>query len=157
MLFERGTVVAVGTEVVRVSSIRKSTCGSCSARSGCGQNLLNRLLGNTPTVEAVMPPDLRGQISVGDQVEIGIADNAIVTASLCSYGIPILLLVIAVAICENLFPNWTAAAALAGLVFGIIAARLFLRVFYRADQFVPLVIAKIPVVMNDSAVHAHQV
>jgi sigma-E factor negative regulatory protein RseC len=41
MLTEQARVVALDAETVWVETIRQSSCGSCSARAGCGHGMLN--------------------------------------------------------------------------------------------------------------------
>ena len=43
MLVESGRVVAIEPDAVWVETLRRSTCGACEVRNGCGHGLLNRI------------------------------------------------------------------------------------------------------------------
>ena len=43
MIEERGRVLSTEPGAVWVATIRSSTCGSCQAKAGCGQALLQKL------------------------------------------------------------------------------------------------------------------
>lgn len=141
MVIEKGTVVGLSKRGVWVETIRQSTCGSCAARKGCGQNLMNRFLGAQMHVEAIIAGDqqaeLRQRLKAGDTVEIGIAENAILCGSLITYGLPVLCLVLAAVLGERLNPVLALPAALLGLAGGYLAARCILRYFFSAWDFEP--------------------
>lgn len=94
MLVETGRVAAIEDDALWVETIQRTTCESCSARHGCGQQVLSRLASGTTKIRVL----LRGQsdevFTVGQPVEIGIPENVIVKGALISYLLPLLLAVV---------------------------------------------------------------
>lgn len=94
MLKEVGKVVAVDTDGLWVETIQKSACDQCSARSGCGQRLLaDSVMKNMSQIKAYYTPENTRIWSVGDNVEIGLSENALVTAALVVYMLPLMFMV----------------------------------------------------------------
>jgi len=91
---ERATVVRVQGEDVWVSAERHSTCGQCGARTGCGTSALGDFLARRQLLLRVGNTcDARA----GDEVILGIAENAFLTGSLIIYGAPLMLLLVGAA------------------------------------------------------------
>ncbi len=90
MLQEQGQVVTVEAGAVWVETRRKSTCSSCSARAGCGHALLEKLQNNRQCAYIRARCDL--EAAAGDQVVIGIPEQAVVQGSLLVYLWPLLAL-----------------------------------------------------------------
>jgi sigma-E factor negative regulatory protein RseC len=88
MIEESGQVVSLELGAVWVATLRKSTCSSCSANAGCGQGLLDKLAISSQrgTVRALTDLNL----AVGDNVVIGLREDALVRGSLLAYGLPLL-------------------------------------------------------------------
>lgn len=146
MLSETGKVVRFDGDAVWIQTIRHSVCGSCQARMGCGQNLLNQLVGATAEIKV----DLTGQvdkIKEGDIIEIGIEEGAIVAASLLAYGVPLFALVLAVVLADNMQLSVVGVllACGLGLLAGISISRVFLASRFRSDFFEPTFIRKVSV------------
>lgn len=90
MIEERGRVVSVEGNALWVETIRRSACGSCQARAGCGQALLQRLGGGARQGFIRVLGD--GSSRVGDEVVIGVPDTAVVRGSSLVYLVPLLSL-----------------------------------------------------------------
>ena len=91
VLTETGRVVAVEADSLWVETIRKSTCGSCSARSGCGHGLMNRLGDGRSTYIRVLAGDTDiSECRVNDEVRIGIPENLMLRGSFLVYMLPLL-------------------------------------------------------------------
>lgn len=144
MITEQGTVTEVWEGGARVATIKRSTCGSCAARSGCGQNLLHRVLGLKSDIAVTVPEDLSGRLNKGSEVEIGIAENAILIASLLTYGLPIIILVAFVALAEHWAPQLSILAAISGLASGYLLSKRLLCRFWLPSQFIPVVTRLVP-------------
>lgn len=87
-------MTSVDADGVWVETLKKSSCDACSARSGCGQRLLaDSALKNMSAIKAFFPPGESRAVSVGDQIEIGITENALVVAALLVYLLPLALMV----------------------------------------------------------------
>ena len=79
-------MVDVDGEFAWVESERRSSCSSCSVRSGCGTGVIARVLGRKRIrLRAVNSIDA----AVGDQVVIGIAESGVVRGSLAVYAVPL--------------------------------------------------------------------
>lgn len=87
MIEEHGRVVAIEAGAVWVETLRKSTCSSCSASSGCGQGLMDKLgVGHKRGLVRALC-DL--SVDVGDSVVIGIREDLLVRGSLLLYLLPL--------------------------------------------------------------------
>ena len=127
MITESGRVVAVSGNTVWVQTIRQSACQSCSARSGCGQRVLAAASGGRANQVQVLNTL---HASVGDEVTLGIAEQALLQASLLVYALPLLLMVAASMAANQLVPGSDGAAIVAaglGLGAGFVVARLWQR------------------------------
>lgn len=88
MIEERGRVLSVESGAVWVETIRHSACGSCQARVGCGQSLLQRLGGSRRLGMIRALND--SACAVGDEVLIGIPETAVLQGSALVYVLPLL-------------------------------------------------------------------
>ncbi|PAV27188.1 RseC/MucC-like positive regulator of sigma(E) [Tamilnaduibacter salinus] len=87
MIEESGTVIARVGDQVWVRTIRRSTCGQCQARHGCGQGALASLSdGRANQLQMVNAIDA----NVGDTVVVGIGERQLLMASALVYGVPML-------------------------------------------------------------------
>ena len=87
---EAATVVALDVESVWVETQRQGTCGACSARSGCGQGLMNQMMpGREHFIRALIEPQYRGRVAIGDRVSISISDDVVLSASVIVYLVPL--------------------------------------------------------------------
>jgi len=127
VITESGRVVAVSGNTAWVQTIRQSACQSCSARSGCGQRVLAAASGGRANQVQVLNTL---NANVGDNVTLGIAEQALLQASLLVYALPLLLMVAASMIASLLVPGSDGVAIVAaglGLGTGFVVARLLQR------------------------------
>lgn len=144
MIVEAGRVVRAEAEAVWIETVKQSTCGGCRARHGCGQKLLNQFAASAGEIRARCDHALLADLTEGDSVEIGIAEGAVVSASLITYGLPIACLVLGAWLGEALNSNLlNALAALAGLIFGALMVRFLLNRYFRLRYFEPVVLRKL--------------
>lgn len=132
MLEETARVVRVEGGEVWVETQRRSTCSNCTVEKGCGTATLAKVLGQRRTLVRVLS-DL--PLVVGDQVVIGIREQALVRGSLAVYAVPLLLLLAGAIIGElgagqGLWASAEAASLLLGVA-GLVAGLLWLRYFSR--------------------------
>ena len=90
MIEERGRVVKLDSAFVWVETIRKDTCGSCEAKNGCGQGLMNRL--RPSRNHAYIRAANRYPVNIGDEVTVALPESAVVSASFLVYLLPLLTL-----------------------------------------------------------------
>lgn len=89
-MLERGRVVAIDEDALWVETIRQSTCGSCSARAGCGQGLLNRLGdGRRNHLRVLLDDSSPQEYRLDDSVEFSVSDNVLLKAAAVVYLVPL--------------------------------------------------------------------
>lgn len=123
MITEQGTVIALRGSQAWVQTIRQSACDSCSARTGCGQRVLASASGGR--ANQVLVENSIGA-GVGDEVAIGIDEQALLAASLVVYALPLLLMVLASVLGHQLSGGsdlWAMAGAVIGLTVGFLGGR----------------------------------
>ena len=135
MLIEEGTVVAVEEDGLWVETMKQSACEKCSAKAGCGQRLLNSSGGTKMSkIKAYFSSsgvshsasDTTSKIWVaGDRVEIGIEEQALVTATLLAYMVPLLMMVV-VAYLASLVSS-ADSVTVTGAVIGLLAGGAYSR------------------------------
>ncbi|MBI2778833.1 MAG: SoxR reducing system RseC family protein [Gammaproteobacteria bacterium] len=91
MIEESARVVAVEGDVAWVETRRNSVCGSCAANKGCGTTALAKVVGVKYSRLRVLNAIAA---KAGDEVVIGIEENALVRGSLAMYAIPVVLLLV---------------------------------------------------------------
>lgn len=123
MLLESGRVVAVEPDVVWVETLRRSTCGSCAARAGCGQRLLDRQHGGGRGLVRALSGDAlkAADCRVNDRVEIALPEEVILRGSGIVYALPIISMILAVALVSALSAGAGDAASVAAAVAGLAA------------------------------------
>jgi sigma-E factor negative regulatory protein RseC len=91
LIEETATVVAIGNDGTWVETQRKSACGQCAAKKGCGTSVLENIFGNKRNRLKVIN---NIPVSVGDQVVIGLEEQALVRGSLAVYATPIIAMLV---------------------------------------------------------------
>lgn len=130
MLSESGRVVAIAEDGLWVETIRRSTCGTCSAAKGCGHGLLNQMGDGRRNYTWVLPGDCSmADFAVDDEVRIAIPESLLLFSSALVYGLPLMsMLVTAVLLSEvplGVAPDVLAVTgALLGFGLGVVAVRL---------------------------------
>ncbi|MGE0080624.1 MAG: SoxR reducing system RseC family protein [Thiohalomonadaceae bacterium] len=128
MIEETVQVYAAEGETAWVEVIqRKTSCGQCVARSGCGTSALSKVLGQRRLRMAALNPI---GARPGDRVIIGLRDDALVRGSVAVYLVPLLAMLAAALIGDALAPGQDLAVALAGLM-GLAAGFGWVHVFGR--------------------------
>lgn len=147
MIEEPGIVLAVDTDGVWVATQRKTTCGSCSAKAACGQGILNSLSADKQPHTIKVRSDL--QLREGDQVTLGISENALVRSAFLVYMLPLLAMLasaIAVSTLEVSEP-WVILAGVLGFVGGVTIVR-FLSARYLDETTMQPVVLRAQIVLN---------
>ncbi|RGP54494.1 SoxR reducing system RseC family protein [Pseudomonas abyssi] len=123
MIEERGRVLSVEPGAVWVETVRSSTCGNCAAKAGCGQGLLQRL--GSGAARGFVRALTDRQWQVGDEVIIGVPEDALVRGALWVYLMPLFALFVAALSAQALGAGepQVILAALAGLAFGFVLLR----------------------------------
>lgn len=88
MIEEQALVVALDGDEIWVETQRRSACGQCTASKGCGTAVLGKVLGIKRNRVRVLNPQ-ETKVSVGDEIIIGIEEQALVRGSLAIYIAPL--------------------------------------------------------------------
>lgn len=126
MHLERTEVIAIEADRIRLAARRRTQCGGCAARSGCGIGLLDQF-GRPPAIAIDLPRTSapRG-VEVGQTLLLEVPEGSILRASCELYGLPLLGLLTGAGFAALWFPAADAVAvtgSAAGLALGWLAAR----------------------------------
>jgi sigma-E factor negative regulatory protein RseC len=149
MIEETATVVECQGEYAWVEAQRKTACGQCQVRKGCGTSVLAQVVGKKSTRMRVLNPVHARQ---GEQVVIGLHEAAMLTGSLAVYLLPLLsLLLFAITgkvLAEQLgiasVEMMTILFALAGLLVAVIWIRMFSRRIANNSRYQPVIMKRLP-------------
>lgn len=140
---EQGVVVVADDTWATVRVQRKSTCGSCSARSGCGNGVLSEVLGRRALELRI--PNSEG-LKVGDRVTLGVRDHALVSGAVVMYLLPLAGLILVPITLGWLVPGLpeglAVLAGVAGFALGLLGVRRWLR--NQSQRFQPVLLARQP-------------
>lgn len=89
MIEEHAIVVGVDNDAAMLEVVRRTPCGLCGQTRGCGISIWGRLFGHRPNVFRAIN---KINAKVGDDVVVGIEEQAVLISSLTVYGIPLLTL-----------------------------------------------------------------
>ncbi len=125
MLTETGRVVALENDSLWVETIRKSTCGGCAVRKGCGHGLLNRMSDGRSGYVRVLPGTQSLQdFRVNDEVLISIPEEVILRGSFIAYVVPLLGMLAGALAVTAWLPHygdlWSLLGAALGLSLGLL-------------------------------------
>lgn len=139
MIEERGRVMAVDGQQIRVAVDRQSACGSCKARAACGQGLVQSLRpGRQHDVLTVCEFPVR----VGDVVVLGVEESLALRGAVLVYLFPLLALLLAALTADWLGLNegWSIVSGLAGFAAAIFCLYLYNRSLSGRAGLLPLVL-----------------
>lgn len=97
MIKQKATVISVEKDTVWVEAQRQSTCNQCQVKQGCGTGLLDRHVGKRFSRIAVKQ---NCQAKPGEEVELAIAESALLQGTFLMYLLPLMLMFLA-AICAR--------------------------------------------------------
>lgn len=126
MMQEEGQVTGHGKEGVWVETQRRSTCGSCNARSGCGSGLLSQFSRRKPHRVLIHVPEGQEWPSVGERVVIGIDESTFLRSAGLLYGLPLISGMLGGILAEQL-AGTGALAVPSGFVLSLAAGLLVVR------------------------------
>ena len=91
MIQQSGIITGGSNGHYRVSVQRQSSCSTCQTQSKCGVSALDGLRRQSQ-IELSLESDQ--DLKIGQTVQLGIAEGAVIKASLLAYALPVLLLLI---------------------------------------------------------------
>jgi sigma-E factor negative regulatory protein RseC len=128
MLTESGRVVGFETDGLWVETIRRSTCGTCSAQKGCGHGLLNRISEGKRGYIRVLPGEHPvGYYNIDDQVLISIPEEVILRGSFIAYVLPLLAMLAGALSAVKWLPGNEDLLAVCGAVGGLVLGYALVR------------------------------
>ncbi len=148
MIEERATVVHTGEGIAWVQAGRKSACSGCSLSKGCGVAALGRMMGDRcATLQVVDPLSVRS----GDEVIIGIEEQALLRGSLAVYIVPLVAMILSALAGSALLAPWLGLPAegssivtgLLGLAGGLLWLSRFSRRVGRDARYRPVILRKV--------------
>jgi len=99
---EQARVVSVGDGFAELETLEKSACGSCKAKSVCGNGVIARYSANRCLLKASVSEPLRSQLEPGDWVNLSYPDRDLAIVSILVYIVPAILVVLAAIVGEYL-------------------------------------------------------
>ena len=146
MIEERARVIAVENDQLLLEAETSSACTACSARQGCGTSVLSKWVGRRFTCfQATNTVGAR----VGDEVVVGLAEEAMLKGSVLVYLLPLLGLIGAAVLADSLIAADAAwrdllvlAAAVTGFVSTLTLSRLILSSRGTRSKLTPVVLRK---------------
>jgi sigma-E factor negative regulatory protein RseC len=151
MIEEHAQVIALDqNNDVWVETQRRSACGQCAANKGCGTATLAKVLGNKRSRVRALNPQATSVV-VGDEVIIGINEQALVRGSLAVYMVPLLALFVfgllgQVLSTQLLMTNpdiLPIVLGLSGLLLGFVWVRRFTREIADDERYQPVLLRRI--------------
>jgi sigma-E factor negative regulatory protein RseC len=127
MICESGRVVSIEDEWMWVETHQLSSCQSCSAKSGCGQSLINSVFSGKRHYVKVAANGISEAVHLHDQVEIAIPDHAMLFGSFWLYLLPLLTLIAGALLGNHLAGGVGDLYAIIGAVIGFLVAACFIR------------------------------
>ena len=91
MIEESAVVLSRDGNMAEVQAVRRGACGGCGARDACGTSLLDRFLGRRPLRLHLMNGI---DAQVGEQVIIGVPEEALLRAAVAAYLAPLVGLIV---------------------------------------------------------------
>lgn len=144
MIEEQGRVIAREPGAVWVETLRQSSCGSCSARHGCGQALLQRAgVGSRHGHIRVLSEE---PLTIGEQVLIGVPEQALLRSSLLVYLLPLggLFALALTGQAIGLSEPLLVLLALGGLLGGLLLVRLLAHRAAGSPELQPRLLRRLP-------------
>lgn len=142
MIEEAGRVVALESGAVWVETLRRSGCGRCDEPGGCGNGALaRRARDKVGHVLALTDQTL----AVGDEVLVGVPEQAVLRGTLLIYVLPVLSLMGGALAGAMALPGdvGTVLGLLAGLLAGFAAVRVLSSRAARDPAVQPVIIRRL--------------
>lgn len=141
MIEENGRVVATDPGYAWVETTRHTACDTCSAKSGCGHSTLAKLGQSAVHMQALCDID----VSVGDQVVVGVPEDIMVKSSLLAYLMPLVLMMVFALAADSFWAQdlLTALSGMAGLGLGFVALRWHFQRNQHDERYQPVVLRRL--------------
>jgi sigma-E factor negative regulatory protein RseC len=157
MLKEQARIVAIDNEAIWVETIELSTCGSCSAKKGCGQSLLASMGAKPTYLRVLLPAGDTNDYLLDQSITIGLPENIVVNTSLLLYLLPLCLMLATSGFAHSYFASesLTIAMAVVGLFLGGMGIRFYSYKYQYDSRFQPVIVNREEVsIFNENALRA---
>lgn len=112
MVETQAKVISVGQDTVNVIAMRASACGGCQSSESCGTSSLAKLFVRKH-VELCLPKTV--DVTVGDEVVLGMSETAFVKQLMLAYFPPLLLMMLCAGLAHSAHLN-DVAQTMSGLI-----------------------------------------
>lgn len=141
MITEYAQIVEVGSDRLKIEIRSSSGCGSCTAKAGCGNGILDHWLNPTRTLWIDSDSEHCQSVSVGDQLKVGVDEGAFVRNALSLYLIPILVFLAGAGLGYQMFGEFASIlGGILGLILGAEAVKFLLKRSAYASDFSPRIV-----------------
>jgi sigma-E factor negative regulatory protein RseC len=150
MIEERAEVVGIDDDDIWVETQRRSACAKCAVNNGCGTAVLGKVIGvKRSRVRVLNPKNTR--VSIGDEIVVGINEQALVRGSLMIYLVPLIFMFLFGLLGEVLSqqlniknPDLLAIAlGLCGLITGFYLVKRFSRDIRSDSRYQPVLLHRV--------------
>jgi sigma-E factor negative regulatory protein RseC len=146
MIEETARVVAIENDQLLLEAETRAACSSCAARQGCGTSVLSKWVGRKFTrFQATNTVNAR----VGDEVVVGLAEEAMLRGSVFVYLLPLLAMIGFALLADGLISTDTASrdllvlvSALGGFALMLFISRRLLSTNSNRSKLTPVVLRK---------------
>lgn len=146
MIEETARVIAIEGSQLLLEAETRAACNACAARQGCGTSVLSKWVGRKFT-RFQAPNTVNAR--VGDEVVVGLAEEAMLKGSVLVYLLPLLAMIGFALLADGLVSTDTASrellvliSAVAGFVLMLIFSRWFLATSSNRSRLTPVVLRK---------------
>lgn len=149
MVVQEVQIIEVEADRFLVEAERRSSCQSCSVKSGCGTSVLASWFDNKHLRFYVDRPagETLGDAVAGDRVLVGVQESALTQGALMVYLLPLLAMIVAALIADSLLAAsfyWRdliiAASAFSGLLLALLGGRYYLHLLRNQQLYNPVIL-----------------
>ena len=140
MLVETGRVAAIEPKGLWVETMRRSTCGSCEVKQGCGHGIMNELSEKRRNYTWVpFAGESQDLFSLNDDVDIGLPEDVLLFGSFVVYIVPLLSMLLIAIIGQAMLSATLGLdqGAAVGAVIGFLGGLGIVRWHARSSRFDP--------------------
>lgn len=146
MIEEHARVIAVQNGQLLLEAQTKASCSACAVKQGCGTSVISKWVGRKFT-RFQAPNTVNAR--VGDEVVVGLAEEAMLKGSVLVYLLPLLAMIGFALLADSLIAADTASrelmvliAAVAGFSLMLVISRLLLSTGSNSSKLTPVVLRK---------------
>lgn len=146
MIEEHARVIAVENGQLLLEAQTKASCSACAVKQGCGTSVVSKWIGRKFT-RFQAPNTVNAR--VGDEVVVGLAEEAMLKGSVLVYLLPLLAMIGFALLADSLIAADTASrdllvfiSAVVGFSLMLVISRLLLSSGSNSSKLIPVVLRK---------------